>query len=131
MGASALAHGAMDDAPTGAKDEAPPVWDADKVRAVAQVNLDRGGVILTVAAVAGSAADAGTIAAYTELVLRDPSDIRALQLRHRGRPRPPGPRTRPRGQTADAADHTKRTSGSCSSFREPSVRPASVKPCRS
>ena len=77
--ASALAHGAMADAPTGDMDKAPPVWDADKVRAVAQVILDRGGVILTVAAVADAAADAGTIAAYTELVLRDPSDIRARQ----------------------------------------------------
>ncbi|MBT2395869.1 N-acetyltransferase [Streptomyces sp. ISL-100] len=88
--ASATAHGAMDDAPTGDVDEAPPVWNADKVRAAAQVILDRGGVMLTVAAVDSRGGD-DTVAAYTELVLRDPSDVRALQYdtvvvpAHRGR----------------------------------------------
>ncbi|MET9520049.1 GNAT family N-acetyltransferase [Streptomyces sp. NPDC002994] len=88
--ASATAHGAMDDAPSGDMDEAPPVWNADKVRAAAQVILDRGGVMLTVAAV-DSRGGEDTVAAYTELVLRDPSDVRALQYdtvvvpAHRGR----------------------------------------------
>ncbi|WP_138895884.1 GNAT family N-acetyltransferase [Streptomyces chryseus] len=88
--ASALAHNAMEDAPSGDMDEAPPVWDAEKVRAAAQVIHDRGGLILTVAAVDGRSG-AETIAAYTELVLRDPSDTRALQYdtvvvpAHRGR----------------------------------------------
>lgn len=88
--ASALAHGAMEDAPGGAMDEAPPVWDADKVRAAAQVVHDRGGRILTVAAL-DTRGGAESVAAYTEVVLRDPSDARALQYdtvvvpAHRGR----------------------------------------------
>ncbi|WP_274561623.1 GNAT family N-acetyltransferase [Streptomyces spiramyceticus] len=85
--AAAVAHAAMEDAPSGDRDEAVPVWDADRMRAAGQVILDRGGVMLTVAAVDAR----GEVAAYTELVLRDPSDVRALQYDtvvvpgHRGR----------------------------------------------
>ncbi|NWF29629.1 GNAT family N-acetyltransferase [Streptomyces sp. PKU-EA00015] len=88
--AFAEAHDAMRDAPTGDMDQAPRAWDAARVRAAAQVVGDRGGVILS-SAVLHRADGAETVAAYTELVLRDPSDTRALQYDtvvvpvHRGR----------------------------------------------
>ncbi|MFI2372893.1 GNAT family N-acetyltransferase [Streptomyces sp. NPDC018833] len=88
--AFAEAHNAMQDAPTGDMDRAVPAWDAARVRAAAQVVEDRDGVILS-AAVLDGAPPAQTVAAYTELVLRDPSDTRALQYdtvvvpAHRGR----------------------------------------------
>ncbi|MFC4888508.1 GNAT family N-acetyltransferase [Streptomyces beijiangensis] len=72
---SAVAHGAMGDAPMGDVEEQAPSWTAEQVRAVARIVLDRGGRILTVAALDGD----GVMAAYTELVLRDPGDVRALQ----------------------------------------------------
>ncbi|MGW7054082.1 GNAT family N-acetyltransferase [Streptomyces sp. NPDC054887] len=87
---SAAAHSAMDDAPSGERDEAPPSWDADKVRAAAQVVHDRGGMMFTVAAV-DTRGGGEAVAAYTEIVLGDPSDVRALQYDtvvvpgHRGR----------------------------------------------
>lgn len=86
--AHARAHDAMQDAPTGDLDEQHVPWDIERVRAAARVVVDRGGVMLTVAAV--TAAD-GAIAAYTELVLPTPASVRALQYdtvvlpAHRGR----------------------------------------------
>ncbi|MFH8569001.1 GNAT family N-acetyltransferase [Streptomyces sp. NPDC017993] len=74
--AHARAHDAMEDAPTGDLDEQHDPWDAERVRAAARVVLDRGGVMLTVAAVAE--AD-GAVAGYTELVLPTPQSVRALQ----------------------------------------------------
>ncbi|MFP1628413.1 GNAT family N-acetyltransferase [Streptomyces sp. 5K101] len=88
--ALAEAHDAMRDAPSGDMDLAPRAWDAARVRASARVVEDRGGVILT-SAVLHRANGAETVAAYTELVLRDPADTRALQYdtvvvpAHRGR----------------------------------------------
>ncbi|WP_142214010.1 GNAT family N-acetyltransferase [Streptomyces sp. SLBN-118] len=87
--AFAEAHNAMEDAPSGDMDEQVTPWDADRVRAAAQVILDRGGVILSSAVLHAASGD--RVAAYTELVLRDPSDARALQYDtvvtpdHRGR----------------------------------------------
>ncbi len=86
--AHARAHDAMQDAPTGGLDEQHDPWDAERVRAVARVILDRGGVMLTVAAIAE--AD-GAVAGYTELVLPTPDSVRAVQSdtvvipAHRGR----------------------------------------------
>ncbi|MFI0712060.1 GNAT family N-acetyltransferase [Streptomyces inhibens] len=86
--AHARAHDAMEDAPTGDRDEQHDPWDVERVRAAAQVVLDRGGVLLTVAVIAE--AD-GAVAGYTELVLPTPEAVRAVQYdtvvvpRHRGR----------------------------------------------
>ncbi|MGY4971455.1 GNAT family N-acetyltransferase [Streptomyces nigrescens] len=74
--AHARAHDAMEDAPTGDLDEQHDPWDAERIRAAARVILDRGGVLLTVAALAE--AD-GAVAGYTELVLPTPASVRALQ----------------------------------------------------
>jgi GNAT superfamily N-acetyltransferase len=88
--AFAQAHNAMEDAPMGDVDQSAPKWDAARVRTAARIVGDRGGVILS-AAVIHTADGADTVAAYTELVLRDPSDVRALQYdtvvvpAHRGR----------------------------------------------
>ncbi|MEU1893309.1 GNAT family N-acetyltransferase [Streptomyces pristinaespiralis] len=88
--AFAGAHNAMEDAPMGDVDQSVPKWDAARVRAAARVIEDRGGAILS-AAVVHTADGADTVAAYTELVLRDPSDVRAMQYdtvvvpAHRGR----------------------------------------------
>lgn len=76
--AFAEAHNAMDDAPMGDVDHSGPRWDAARVRAAAQVIEGRGGILLS-SAVVHTADGADTVAAYTELVLRDPSDVRALQ----------------------------------------------------
>ncbi|MEU0374707.1 GNAT family N-acetyltransferase [Streptomyces sp. NPDC006283] len=76
--AFAEAHNAMQDAPLGDVDQSVPPWDAVRVRKAAQVIVDRGGVILS-SAVVHTASGADSVAAYTELVLRDPSDVRALQ----------------------------------------------------
>ncbi|MFB6564095.1 MULTISPECIES: GNAT family N-acetyltransferase [unclassified Streptomyces] len=73
--AAAAAHEAMEDAPSGEMDERIPVWTAQRLHAVQQVIVDRGGELITVAAVT----DTGEVAAYTELVLPDPSGPRALQ----------------------------------------------------
>ncbi|MFI8102501.1 GNAT family N-acetyltransferase [Streptomyces sp. NPDC086023] len=84
---AAVAHSAMEDAPSGGMDENTPLWDAERVRAAQRLILDRGGRILTVAAVT----PAGDMAAYTELVLPDPHGVRATQYdtvvvpAHRGR----------------------------------------------
>ncbi|GGW70510.1 GNAT family N-acetyltransferase [Streptomyces xantholiticus] len=88
--AFAEAHNAMEDAPMGDVDRSAPRWDAARVRTAARVIEDRGGVILS-SAVLHTADDVDTVAAYTELVLRDPSDVRAVQYdtvvvpAHRGR----------------------------------------------
>lgn len=88
--AFAEAHNAMEDAPMGDVDRSAPRWDAARVRTAARVIEDRGGVILS-SAVLHTADGVDTVAAYTELVLRDPSDVRAVQYdtvvvpAHRGR----------------------------------------------
>lgn len=86
--AHARAHDAMQDAPAGDLDEQHDPWDPERIRAAARVVLDRGGVLLTVAALAE--AD-GAVAGYTELVLPTPASVQALQYdtvvvpAHRGR----------------------------------------------
>ncbi|AXG79948.1 GNAT family N-acetyltransferase [Streptomyces paludis] len=71
----ARAHASMDDAPAGRLDDPPVRWDAERVRAAARVIEARGGVIHTAAVVDAD----GAITAYTEVVLADPGDTRALQ----------------------------------------------------
>lgn len=86
-GALAVAHGAMEDAPTGDSDERPTSWTAQRLLAAQRLVLDRGGEMTTVAAVT----PAGEVAAYTALVLPDAAGPRALQYDtvvvpgHRGR----------------------------------------------
>ncbi|MEW9516529.1 GNAT family N-acetyltransferase [Streptomyces tubercidicus] len=85
--AHALAHDAMQDAPVGDLDEQHDPWDPERIRAAARVVLDRGGVLLTVAALAAD----GAVAGYTELVLPTPASVQAVQYdtvvvpAHRGR----------------------------------------------
>ncbi|MCB5178481.1 GNAT family N-acetyltransferase [Streptomyces antimicrobicus] len=85
--ALAVAHDAMEDAPTGELEERTPAWTPERLRAVQQLVLDRGGELLTVAAVSAD----GEVAAYTELMLPDPAAERAVQYdtvvvpAHRGR----------------------------------------------
>ncbi|WP_330173916.1 GNAT family N-acetyltransferase [Streptomyces sp. NBC_01498] len=90
----ARAHDAMEDAPAGGMDERTPRWDAERVRNAARLVDDRGGVILTsvvLASADGAGRGTDRVAAYTEVVLRDPSHARALQYdtvvvpEHRGR----------------------------------------------
>ncbi|MEU6891873.1 GNAT family protein [Streptomyces sp. NPDC046557] len=66
----AVAHRAMEDAPSGDTDLLFLDWTAQRVRAAQQLFLDRGGEPTTVAAVT----PAGEVAAYTVLVLPDPTD---------------------------------------------------------
>ncbi|WP_327383592.1 GNAT family N-acetyltransferase [Streptomyces sp. NBC_01207] len=73
--AAAAAQNAMEDAPSGDMDERAPVWTAQRLHAMQQVIIDRGWEQITVAAVT----EAGEVAAYTELVLPDPSGPRAVQ----------------------------------------------------
>lgn len=86
-GAAAIAHGSMEDAPSGDTDEQTQAWTAGRLHAAQQLILDRGGAITTVAAVTPQ----GEVAAYTELVMPDPDGPRALQYDtavvpgHRGR----------------------------------------------
>ncbi|MEW1723166.1 GNAT family N-acetyltransferase [Streptomyces sp. NPDC093109] len=78
----ARAHASMDDAPAGELDDPPVRWDAERVRAAARVVEARGGVIHTAAVVDDDGAGGGgggAIVAYTEVVLADPGDTRALQ----------------------------------------------------
>ncbi|MFF0548033.1 GNAT family N-acetyltransferase [Streptomyces sp. NPDC004311] len=85
--AAADAHTAMEDAPSGEMDQHIEPWTPQRLHAMQQIILDRGGEMTTIAAVT----PAGEVAAYTELVLPDPSGARALQYdtvvlpRHRGR----------------------------------------------
>ncbi|MFF5702312.1 GNAT family N-acetyltransferase [Streptomyces sp. NPDC012794] len=73
--ATAVAHGAMEDAPSGDSEETFQPWTAERVRGAQRLVLDRGGEITVVAAVT----PAGEVAAYTVLVLPDPRGPRALQ----------------------------------------------------
>ncbi|MGW1772837.1 GNAT family N-acetyltransferase [Streptomyces sp. NPDC002104] len=73
--AVAVAHGAMEDAPTGELDQRIQTWTAERLHAAHRKILDRGGALTTVAAVTPD----GEVAAYTELVLLDPAGPRALQ----------------------------------------------------
>ncbi|MGW6846250.1 GNAT family N-acetyltransferase [Streptomyces sp. NPDC054958] len=71
----ATAHGAMEDAPMGDIDEKIEAWTPQRLHAAHRLVLDRGGEITTAAAVTPQ----GEVAAYTELVLPDPTGPRALQ----------------------------------------------------
>lgn len=73
--AVAVAHGAMEDAPTGDLEQKIQTWTAERLHAAHRKILDRGGELTTVAAVTPD----GEVAAYTELVLPDPALPRALQ----------------------------------------------------
>jgi GNAT superfamily N-acetyltransferase len=85
----ARAHNAMYDAPGAAMARQLPGWDVERVRAVARLIGDRGGVRLISAVLDTTNGD--EIVAYTEVVLNNPSDTRALQYdtvvvpTHRGR----------------------------------------------
>ncbi|WP_051831979.1 GNAT family N-acetyltransferase [Streptomyces katrae] len=87
VAAAAVAHGSMEDAPTGDMDEQTPAWTPQRLHTVQRLVLDRGGRMLMAAAVT----PAGEVAAYTSLVLPDPAAPRALQYdtvvvpAHRGR----------------------------------------------
>ncbi|MFI8391873.1 hypothetical protein [Streptomyces sp. NPDC085540] len=63
--AFATAKNAMNDMPTGDLDYGNVAWDAERVRAMAEVVRDRGDVLLTTAALG-----AGEMAGYTEIVIR-------------------------------------------------------------
>ncbi|MFJ7270161.1 GNAT family N-acetyltransferase [Streptomyces sp. NPDC099050] len=73
--AVAVAHGAMEDAPSGELDQRIQTWTPERLHAAHRKILDRGGALTTVAAVTPD----GEVAAYTELVLTDPAGPRALQ----------------------------------------------------
>lgn len=73
--AAAVAHGAMEDAPSGDLDQRVQTWTAERLHAAHRLVLARGGALTTVAAVTPQ----GEVAAYTELVLPDPAGPRALQ----------------------------------------------------
>lgn len=73
--AQAVAHAAMEDAPTGDMDQQIHDGGAQRLRAVQRLAIDRGGELTTVAAVT----DTGEVAAYTVLVLPDPSGPQAVQ----------------------------------------------------
>lgn len=72
--AFAAAKNAMNDMPTGEMDYGEQQWDADRVRAMAQVLADRGDTLLTVAALHGD-----VVAGFTEIVIRAGERQRALQ----------------------------------------------------
>ncbi|MCF3965144.1 GNAT family N-acetyltransferase [Streptomyces fuscigenes] len=86
-GSLAAVHNALVDAPGGDLAARPPRWDARRVLAAARLVGERGGVLVTAAAVDG----AGAVVAYTEAVLHSPEDTRAAQgdtvvlPAHRGR----------------------------------------------
>ncbi|UQX03419.1 GNAT family N-acetyltransferase [Streptomyces sp. RerS4] len=73
--AFAAAKYAMNDMPVGDADYGTVAWDADRVRAMAQVVADRGDTLLTIAAVH----DDGAMAGYTEILLPRGSAPRAQQ----------------------------------------------------
>ncbi|THA84871.1 GNAT family N-acetyltransferase [Streptomyces sp. A0592] len=73
--AAAAAHAAMEDAPTGDMDERIQTWTPERLHTLQQLILDRGGDMITVAAVTPG----GEVAAYTEIVLPDPWGTAALQ----------------------------------------------------
>ncbi|MEU7601952.1 GNAT family N-acetyltransferase [Streptomyces sp. NPDC041003] len=74
-GAFAAAKNAMNDMPVGDLDYGTEDWDADRVRAMAQVVADRGDTLLTLAAVH----DDGAMAGYTEILLPRGAAPRAQQ----------------------------------------------------
>lgn len=73
--AFATAKNAMNDMPVGDLDYGTEHWDADRVRAMAQVIADRGDTLLTLAAVH----DDGAMAGYTEILLPQGAAPRAQQ----------------------------------------------------
>ncbi|MEV0173392.1 GNAT family N-acetyltransferase [Streptomyces sp. NPDC050803] len=73
--AFATAKNAMNDMPVGDLDYGTEDWDADRVRAMAQVIADRGDTLLTLAAVH----DDGAMAGYTEILLPRGAAPRAQQ----------------------------------------------------
>lgn len=73
----ALAHHAIRDATGGEMDQLPPGPDVERIRAAARLIGDRGGVRLTSAIL--DTTDGDAVVAYTEVVLRDVADTRALQ----------------------------------------------------
>ncbi|MGW2274438.1 GNAT family N-acetyltransferase [Streptomyces yangpuensis] len=73
--AAAAAHAAMEDAPTGDMDERIQTWTPERLHTLQQLVLDRGGEMITVAAVTPG----GEVAAYTEIVLPDPEGTSAVQ----------------------------------------------------
>ncbi|MCX4826274.1 GNAT family N-acetyltransferase [Streptomyces sp. NBC_01142] len=73
--AFATAKNAMNDMPVGDLDYGSVDWDADRVRAMAQVIADRGDMLLTIAAVH----DDGTIAGFTEILLPQGASPRVQQ----------------------------------------------------
>lgn len=87
VAAAAVAHGAMEDAPSGDMDEQIPAWTPERLHTMQRMILDRGGRMLMSAAVTPD----GEVAAYTSLVFPDPAAPRALQHdtvvapAHRGR----------------------------------------------
>ncbi|WP_106983081.1 GNAT family N-acetyltransferase [Streptomyces sp. NRRL S-237] len=72
--AFATAKNAMNDMPTGDLDYGSVAWDAERVRAMGKVVVDRGDVLLTTAALGE-----GEMAGYTEIVIRAGETRRALQ----------------------------------------------------
>ncbi|MCC3772121.1 GNAT family N-acetyltransferase [Streptomyces sp. UNOC14_S4] len=68
-------HNAMHDSPNGDLEMRPLRWDAERVTRAQSAAVERGGTVLTVAAIAPD----GGYAAYTEVVLRSPDDVRAIQ----------------------------------------------------
>jgi GNAT superfamily N-acetyltransferase len=71
----AEAHNALVDAPSGGLAARPPRWDGRSVLAAARLVGERGGVLVTAAALDG----ADAVVAYTEAVLHTPDDTRAAQ----------------------------------------------------
>ncbi|WP_371617584.1 GNAT family N-acetyltransferase [Streptomyces sp. NBC_00454] len=101
--AAAVAHGAMEDAPSGDLDQRVQTWTAERLHASQRLILARGGALTTVAAITPE----GEVAAYTELVLPDPAGPRALQYdtvvapAHRGHGLGRAVKLRMLAQTAD------------------------------
>ncbi|MFD6231789.1 GNAT family N-acetyltransferase [Streptomyces sp. NPDC060232] len=73
--AFATAKNAMNDMPVGDLDYGSVAWDADRVRAMAQVIADRGDTLLTLAAVH----DDATMAGYTEILVPQGAPPRVQQ----------------------------------------------------
>ncbi|MGW1071489.1 GNAT family N-acetyltransferase [Streptomyces sp. NPDC002537] len=83
----AVVHAAMHDVPQGDLDLSVTRWTAERVTSAQRAIVERGGVVLSAVVVAPD----GSHAAYTEVVLRSPDDVRAVQFAtavapaHRGR----------------------------------------------
>ncbi|WP_051839740.1 GNAT family N-acetyltransferase [Streptomyces sp. NRRL F-5126] len=76
-GSLAEAHNALVDAPSGDLAARPPHWDEPRVRAAARLVGERGGLLVTTAALDTSVSTDGAVVAYTEAVLHTPHDTRA------------------------------------------------------